>query len=386
MLNGRRFSIDTMVEVYELLKHFADEEFWNFQEQVTVQPNTIYLLGRQQFLDNLSRIRELSEDPSITIVFGGSAEGSITLSEQCRHHFRIGDLLNEKKISVIGGGETGETSWHHLLHDHFLCRILDFEQNLPEMERLPEIYAKTKKPYKFMFLNGRGRPHRKFLWERFRQEGLLEQSIWTMMEGRAIGNRHFTVREGDVDCMTTYTPIRHLPPEYEIDRYRDSWEKFRTQSTWAPWHNAKMEIFNKEWGEIYLRAEPYIDTYFSVVTETVCEHPYSFRTEKIAKVLAQGHPWICATSQGFYRDLRNLGFQTFGGIIDESFDDIENHHDRMERIVQIVKELCSNDLESFLAECEPVCKYNQQRLREFQQEHRAAFPSRFQEFLANDRS
>lgn len=383
MLNGRRFSIDTMVEVYGLLKHFADEEFWNFQEQVTVQPNTIYLLGRQQLLDNLDRVREMCNDPSITVVFGGSAEGSMTLRDQCRYSLKIGDLLDAKKLSVIGGGDIGETEWHHLSHDHFLCRILDFEQNLPEMARMPEIYAKIEKPYKFMFLNGRGRPHRKFLWERFRQEGLLDQSLWTMMEGRAIGNRHFTVRDGDIDCMKTYTPIQHLPPEYEVDRYQDSWEKFKGRDTWAPWHNAKMEIFKCEWGEIYLRAEPYIDTYFSLVTETVCEYPYSFRTEKIAKVLAQGHPWICATSQGFYRDIRNLGFQTFESIIDEKFDSIENHHDRMERIVQVVKELCASDLRSFLAACEPVCKYNQQRLREFQQEHRAEFPARFQQFLAN---
>lgn len=376
-----------MSEVYDLLKHLADEEFWDFQKQVTVKSDSVYLLGRQQMLDNLDRLRQMCDDRSITVIFAGSAEGSITLRDQCRLSFKIGDLLDERKMSVIGGGDTGENKWHHLTHEHFLCRILDFPQNLPEMDRIDEIYAKTQKPYKFMFLNGRGRPHRKFLWERFRQEGLLDQSLWTMMEGRSIGNRHFTVRDGEVDCMKTYTPIRHLPPQYEVDRYQDSWERFKDRETWAPWHNAKMDIFNKEWGEIYLRADPYIDTYFSVVTETVCEHPYSFRTEKIAKVLAQGHPWICASNQGFYRDLHNLGFKTFHKLIDESFDRVENHHDRMEKIVQTVKSLCDSDLTAFLAACEPICKYNQQRLWEFRNEHRSEFPARFQKFLSdNDRS
>ena len=144
---------------------------------------------------------------------------------------------------------------------------------------------------------------------------------------------------------------------------------------------AKNELFGDKWGEIYLEPAPYIDTYFSLVTETVFEYPYSFRTEKIAKPLAIGHPWICATSVGFYRDIQNLGFQTFGHVIDESFDSIDNHQDRMERIAMIVNDLCQQDLASFLNECYNVCKYNQQHLAEVRTQTRKEFPDRFQQFI-----
>ena len=371
-----------MSEVYELLKHFADEEFWDFKEQVTVEPNTIYLLGRQQLLDNLSVVRRLCDDPTITFIFGGSAEGSVTHREQCARVLKIGDLIEQGKLLLITGGDMA-TDWPHLVHDHFLCRILDFEDNHREMLRIQEIYSKPAKPYKFLFLNGRGRPHRKYLWERFRLSGLLEHSLWTMLDGRSSSSRYFQLMHDGQDLMCANTPIAHLPPEYEVSRYHDNWERYHGdgQKRWYPHHFAKFDVFNNEWGEIYLRAEPYIDTYFSLVTETVFEYPYSFRTEKIAKPLAQGHPWICATSRGWYRDLRNLGFRTFDILIDESFDMIDDHQSRMDRIYQVVEDLCQQDLSSFLQACEPICKYNQQHLIEFQERHRDEFPNRFRQFL-----
>jgi hypothetical protein len=109
----------------------------------------------------------------------------------------------------------------------------------------------------------------------------------------------------------------------------------------------------------------------------VFEYPYSFRTEKIAKPLAIGHPFIVAANTGFYRDLRNLGFRTFDNVIDESFDTIENHQDRMNRIFEIVKDLCRQDLQSFLAECFNICKYNQQHLIELIPQLQQQFPEKF---------
>ena len=139
----------------------------------------------------------------------------------------------------------------------------------------------------------------------------------------------------------------------------------------------KQELFNQEWGEIYLAPAPYVDTYFSLVTETVFEYPYSFRTEKIAKPIAIGHPWIVAASRGFYRDIRNLGFKTFDHVIDESFDQIDNHQDRMDRIIDIVDDLCKQDLGSFMSACKEVCKYNQQHLIEVVPKWRSQLPDQF---------
>jgi hypothetical protein len=55
-----------------------------------------------------------------------------------------------------------------------------------------------------------------------------------------------------------------------------------------------------------------------------------------------------------------MGFKTFGNVIDESFDQIHNADQRLERIAQVVEDLCQQDLNSFLIACEPAARHNQQ--------------------------
>ena len=374
MLNDRNLVLDTMSEVYNLLRPWADAEFWNFSEHEPI-PGSIYVLGRQQVVEHKDRIIAMAQDTRFVIVFGNSAEGSITLRDQCDRVLGLGEYIRQGQILLISGGDL-EPDWPYIRHDHFLVRILDYAENLQEISRAGDIFNKIDKPYRFLFLNGRARPHRKYLWEKFRLSGLLDQCLWTMLDGRGSGSRILSLMHEGQQLLSTNTPITRLPRQYEVTRYQNT-----EVSPDHRHHFAKHELFNYEWGDVYLRADPYIDTYFSLVTETVFEYPYSFRTEKIAKVLAIGHPWICATSHGWYRDLRNLGFRTFGSIIDESFDLIDGHQQRMDRVYDIVVDLCQQDLSTFLAACEPICKYNQQRLQEFQTEHRREFPDHFQKFL-----
>ena len=251
--------------------------------------------------------------------------------------------------------------------------IVDYEENLDAMTHIDTVLTKTDKPYDFMFLNGRSRPHRKYLYERFRELELLDRSLWTMLDSTPTMNRSFRLEHDGVNLMTTQTPRRWLDKKYEFKFYRESVLDTQEPSTAF----VKNELFHDEWGEIYLEPAGYEDTYFSVITETVFEYPYSFRTEKIAKPLAMGHPWICAASQYYYRDMRNLGFRTFDGIIDESFDQIEDHQTRMDRIVSIVQDLCHQDLASFQTACSDICKYNQQHLREIVPKLRSDFPNKF---------
>lgn len=374
MLNGRNLCLDTMSEVYDLLRPWGDHEFWDLSSH-EIMAASIYVIGRQQLVENKSRVLELCRRDDITVVFGNSAEGSTTLIDQVGRVLGLEQEIFSGRLLLIAGGDLPDR-YPSILHEHFLVRILDYEENLSEIEKSSEIFSKKIKPYKFLALNGRARPHRKYILERLKQDELLAQAIWTMLDGRRTQSDDFVLQIGGQDIMATNSEISHLPDRYEVPRYAG----FQRPDSY-PHQFVKHDIFNHEWGEIYLHAEPYIDTYFSLVTETVYETSYSFRTEKIAKVLAMGHPWVCAANRGFYQDLRDLGFRTFDGIIDESFDTIDNHQDRIDRLLQIVRDLCQQDLQAFLHEAEPVCKYNQQFLPEFIQRHRSEFPARFQQFI-----
>ena len=373
MPKDRNLVVDTFSEVSALLKPYVTHEFWDFANHDPL-PDSIYVLGRKQLVDCLDKVRSMALDPRYTVIFCNAAEGSVTLLDQCSKVLHIDELINQQRIMLISGGDL-PSEYPAVVYEHLLCCILDYAHNLEQMTRIGEIFSHAHKPHSFLFLNGRSRPHRKYLLERFRQLGLLDRSIYTYLDSRKPRSKAFSIKHEEQELMSTSTEIRRLPAQYEVPRYRDN----EIQSS----QFVKFDMFNQEWGEIYLQAEPYIDTYFSVVTETVFEQPWSFRTEKIAKVLAQGHPWICAASRGWYRDFRNLGFRSFDHIIDESFDQIDDNQTRMERIVRLVRDLCQQDLPAFLAECESVCKYNQQHLQEFSAQHRQSFPDRFFQFIDN---
>jgi hypothetical protein len=169
-------------------------------------------------------------------------------------------------------------------------------------------------------------------------------------------------------------PVRLLPPQYEIDR------ALPNMST-LPTGFVKHHLFGNTWGDAEINPAPYIDSYFSVVTETIFDYPYTFRTEKIWKPMIMEHPFVAAANPGYYRDLHSAGFQTFGHLIDESFDSIDDPKSRADRIVDTVADICYNGAASFLEAAKPICKYNYQQLREHNARERAELPNRLAQYI-----
>jgi hypothetical protein len=199
---------------------------------------------------------------------------------------------------------------------------------------------------------------------------VLDQALWTNLDASPVYSHTY-----QTDLLARQTEIKLLPEYYEVPQFHTGLELTHQMPF------VKNELFNNLWGEIYIQAEPYIDTYFSLVTETVCDYPYSLRSEKIYKPIAMGHPWIAVANCGFYRDIRNQGFRTYGDLIDESFDSIDNNQARLDKIVAVVQDLCQQDLAEFLVAAEHVSKYNQQHMAELGPRIRTEFPQQFLNFV-----
>jgi hypothetical protein len=389
MLGNRRLILDEKSEVYRELWPWADGEFYDIMKH-KIQPGAIYIMCRQQVNMYNYEIQELARSGKVTVVIDNAAEGSETLVTWCFVK-GIVDLIQQGKILLIGGGDMDPAKWPYMSYEYFLPKIFDFDENVETAGLMDRYYQHTNKPYKFLFLNGRMRPHRKYLLERFRLNGLLDQSLWTNLDTdmilvqslaqdrwqdfndlEAIKLRLF---DKSVDIMERPMDLHFLPKQYECPQYRDNIDSCPTSGT------VKFNLFSHTWGDAVVHSEAYRDTYFSLVTETVFNYPYSFRTEKIWKPIAVGHPWIAVANEGFYRDLRNMGFKTFGHVIDETFDQISNSQDRIERISEIVEDLCQQDLASFYQECYNVCKYNQQHYAEYRHRVPRELPEQFQRFI-----
>lgn len=369
--------IDVKCEVADLLWDYADDRFSDFSRH-TLIPGAVYVIGRDQWLRYYPQLRGLVENNTIKIVFCHPTEGSSTIKNQCERVYKNSDLLLSKNMLLIGGAEM-PSEWPCLAYENFLPMIIEPDGNSATMTQMNEIYKKLEKPYKFLFLNGRFRAHRKYLIERFDQLGLLDQSLWTNLDSQTRPRGCGPWFHQGQDLMSLPRQVKFLDPKYEIDRYVANMQNnFKN-------HFVMHELFTaygqQEWGAGYLKPEMYVDTYFSLVTETVFDYTHSFRTEKIWKPIAMGHPWIVVANAGYYRDIQNLGFKTFGHVIDESFDQIDLHWKRANRIVEVVDDLCKQDLASFLKECYNVCKYNQDLMVEKYPQIRQELPLRFFEFL-----
>jgi hypothetical protein len=79
----------------------------------------------------------------------------------------------------------------------------------------------------------------------------------------------------------------------------------------------------------------YNSCYLDIVAETEnCAHNDTFfPSEKIAKPLLLGQPFVVYGCQGFLKRLQEIGFKTFGEWIDESYD---QHSDRIVRAKAVV--------------------------------------------------
>jgi hypothetical protein len=93
------------------------------------------------------------------------------------------------------------------------------------------------------------------------------------------------------------------------------------------------------------------------------------------------HPFVVAANAGFYRDLHSAGFRTFGHLVDETFDSIDDPQERAERLVAVVQDICYNGAASFLDASKDVCKYNYQHLREHNARERELLPKHLFQYL-----
>lgn len=353
MLGNRKLIIDEFCEVKEFTKQFQDGEFYDLATH-NIVPGAVYLISRQQFASNIELIKQLATAGTILPVLGNPAEGSETMLKQIQG-LGIVDLVQQNRILIVSGGHM-QSDIPYLYYENFLPKILDYSENLQAIEQYWKKWS-LDRPFKFLCLNGRGRKHRKQLLTNL--SDVLHTALWTNLDSSA-------------------GAIKLLTPQYEFDFYKQNVDLGQTGYV-------KYLLFDNQWGEIYLNPAPYLDTYFSVVTETVFDYPYTFRTEKIWKPIAIGHPFVAVANAGYYRDLHNLGFKTFDSCIDESFDKIENNQQRLSCIIKLVRDLCNQDLGAFVTATREICKYNQQLLAELAPQIRNQFPKKFEQYI-NERS
>jgi hypothetical protein len=99
-----------------------------------------------------------------------------------------------------------------------------------------------------------------------------------------------------------------------------------------------------------------------LVSETYTHGNTFFVTEKTVRPLVAGKSLIVYGPQNYLARLRELGFQTWSGVWDESYDNLTGPA-RWHAIQKIIDDLLLKDQHQLYSQCQPIVQHNQQHAK-----------------------
>ena len=109
--------------------------------------------------------------------------------------------------------------------------------------------------------------------------------------------------------------------------------------------------FNDNWAYHKICTDHYDTSFFSIVNESQYgTYSHCYLTEKTWKAIFNFHPVIIVGAKHSLKYLKERGFDTFGDIFDESYDEIEDGNERLDRILNTVGNFLENNTKTQLVD------------------------------------
>jgi|TARA_R100000479_G_scaffold81415_1_gene39463 hypothetical protein len=252
---------------------------------------------------------------------------------------------NIKKIYYITNN-----NWSTFNHYKTWCDIKKTDVKVIIINSLEQLYLKgqdlyqgngtfvsigeldKKREKRFLCFNRRIRPHRYAMIAMFYHNSLLKNNLVSYSLERGKDLNHLGQNGPDLHTMNQIMGKTKLR-----DDYMSYYDNLVKMSPMTLDYNNLTNIM----GPGHENKEPYLQTYFSIVTETPFPERNYFSSEKIYRPMIQFHPFIVYGSPFTLRSLKELGFKTFSPYIDESYDEVISPFRRMQKITKEIKRLCS---------------------------------------------
>ena len=218
--------------------------------------------------------------------------------------------------------------------EEFFIRVKKLYEKL-QYAPLSQLTPFVPKPYYFDALLGLPRPHRTWLRDQIRSQCLDKIFlIYYWSSFASIEESGFVWPQGA-----------------EI-KNKSSWERGFFTNNHVEYHGVDT------WLSLIVPIEVYNQSAYSIVTETSTHNDYSFYTEKIVKPILAKRLFVCFSGVNYLKNLRALGFKTFDGIIDESYDQEVDHEIRFKKAFDQILYLCNQDQSSVLDCVKPIAEHN----------------------------
>lgn len=203
-----------------------------------------------------------------------------------------------------------------------------FDLRAKDMFKIPKS-IKIDKNKKFIFLNSKDSAHRRYVLGNLIKNNLIEQ-----------GTVSYQCSEGLTDpSMSFYQGVN-----FTEQQLKNVSELFKLTEIRIPM------VLDGNTAASQLPRNLLLDSYINIVGETsFINVPYtfstSFVTEKTFSAIANNQMFIIVGHAGSLRLLRDLGYKTFNGIIDESYDNILNNGQRLEAVTNEIVRFLSQPID-----------------------------------------
>lgn len=241
------------------------------------------------------------------------------------------ELINDDRVYL----------WDSAVHDHerfhtyipWFDWVVKADKQLGLSDRLTDPMIDTPH-YLFDCIMGMKKPHREYLYKQINSCADIKRC--TFMNYLGGGDNY--VSGTCYDTLDNFGS-KNLSPYVRIDR--DDIDADIAEL--IPY-----KIYNQAW--------------FSLVNESRPNND-ALITEKLAKPLLSRRIFVLFGAQHHLRNLRRLGFETFGDVIDESYDEIEDCETRWKAAWQAALNLVRQDAGSIYQRLRSIIIHNQQLAR-----------------------
>jgi len=174
-----------------------------------------------------------------------------------------------------------------------------------------------------------------------KRQGMLDNSYWSYCE-QPYGN--------DNDCPIEVDVI----PQLRYDR-----SKFLERAPYV-----SDELTQEERNDHSLNTEPkyYMNSYCNIVLESQFDYDQSggvLLSEKTFKPIKHGQMFFIAGGAGSLQVLRDMGYRTFDGVLDNQYDLEPNNTLRWIKLSEAIAQAHAQGLNKFFEQCRADIEYNQ---------------------------
>lgn len=201
-----------------------------------------------------------------------------------------------------------------------------------------ELQKKTEKTRDLLLLNRTYKAHRVAIVNDLYKDGYLDNSFFSLQEIKDKDEAPEVLKDFTLPILADSEPVTNIG----IDGYMQ--------------HDS---VANYDWmlkSKLYIGTESYMSVETQILQQGYTPYPIRFISEKVFKPIAWGMPFIIIGNAFSLLKIRQLGFKTFDGLIDESYDKETDADVRYEMVLNSIKSFLDNppDRDKILE----ICKFN----------------------------